>query len=29
MDTWASRAGLSERAMARLVVRETGMSFGR
>jgi AraC-like DNA-binding protein len=29
MDTWADRAGLSERTMARLVVRETGMSFGR
>jgi AraC-like DNA-binding protein len=29
MQTWASRAGLSERTMARLLARETGMSFGR
>jgi AraC-like DNA-binding protein len=26
---WAQRAGLSERSLARLLVRETGMSFGR
>lgn len=29
MQTWAHRAGLSERTMARLLNRETGMSFGR
>ena len=29
MDTWARRAGLSERTLARLIQRETGMSFGR
>ncbi|QGZ66685.1 AraC family transcriptional regulator [Paraburkholderia acidisoli] len=29
LETWAKHAGLSERTMARLVVRETGMSFGR
>lgn len=29
MHTWAHRAGLSERTMARLLNRETGMSFGR
>lgn len=28
-QTWAQRAGLSERTMARLLARETGMSFGR
>ena len=27
--TWARRAGLSERTLARLLKRETGMSFGR
>lgn len=26
---WASRAGLSERTLVRLIMRETGMSFGR
>lgn len=29
MQTWARRAGLSERTLARLLARETGMSFGR
>lgn len=29
MQSWAHRAGLSERTMARLLTRETGMSFGR
>lgn len=29
MSSWAQRAGLSERTMARLFVRETGLSFGR
>jgi AraC-like DNA-binding protein len=29
MDVWARRAGLSERTLARLIARETGMSFGR
>jgi AraC-like DNA-binding protein len=29
MQTWAQRAGLSERTLARLLARETGMSFGR
>lgn len=29
METWASRAGLSERTLARVLARETGMSFGR
>lgn len=29
MESWASRAGLSERTFARLISRETGMSFGR
>jgi AraC-like DNA-binding protein len=29
MDVWAKRAGLSERTLARLISRETGMSFGR
>jgi AraC-like DNA-binding protein len=29
MQVWAHRAGLSERTMARLLSRETGMSFGR
>ncbi len=29
MQSWASRAGLSERTLARLLARETGMSFGR
>jgi AraC-like DNA-binding protein len=29
MDVWAKRAGLSERTLARLILRETGMSFGR
>jgi AraC-like DNA-binding protein/quercetin dioxygenase-like cupin family protein len=29
MDAWAKRAGLSERTLARLISRETGMSFGR
>jgi len=29
MQYWAHRAGLSERSLARLLVRETGMSFGR
>lgn len=28
-DAWAKRAGLSERTLARLIHRETGMSFGR
>lgn len=28
-QTWAQRAGLSERTMARLLAKETGMSFGR
>jgi len=28
-DLWAKRAGLSERTLARLIRRETGMSFGR
>ena len=27
MDVWARRAGLSERTLARLITRETGMSF--
>ena len=29
MDVWAKQAGLSERTLARLISRETGMSFGR
>jgi AraC-like DNA-binding protein len=29
MDVWARRVGLSERTLARLISRETGMSFGR
>lgn len=29
LDIWARRAGLSERTLARLISRETGMSFGR
>jgi AraC-like DNA-binding protein len=29
LDGWAKRAGLSERTLARLISRETGMSFGR
>jgi AraC-like DNA-binding protein len=29
MDVWARRAGMSERTLARLITRETGMSFGR
>lgn len=29
MDVWARRAGLSERTLARLIARETGMSFSR
>ena len=29
MDIWAKRAGMSERTLARLICRETGMSFGR
>jgi AraC-like DNA-binding protein len=29
MEVWANRVGLSERSLARLISRETGMSFGR
>ncbi len=29
LGSWAKRAGLSERTLARLISRETGMSFGR
>jgi AraC-like DNA-binding protein len=29
VDVWASRAGLSARTLARTILRETGMSFGR
>ena len=29
IETWAKRAGLSERTLARILSRETGMSFGR
>lgn len=29
MATWAKRAGLSERTLARILVQQTGMSFGR
>jgi AraC-like DNA-binding protein len=29
LESWAKRAGLSERSLARLITRETGMSFGR
>lgn len=29
IQTWAARAGLSERTLARLITRETGLSFGR
>jgi AraC-like DNA-binding protein len=29
MEVWARRVGLSERTLARLISRETGMSFGR
>lgn len=29
LDGWAKRAGLSERSLARLISRETGMTFGR
>jgi AraC-like DNA-binding protein len=28
-ETWAKRAGLSERTLTRVMTRETGMSFGR
>ena len=29
LDSWARRAGLSERTLMRLIARETGMSFVR
>lgn len=29
LDSWAQRAGMSERTLVRLISRETGMSFGR
>jgi AraC-like DNA-binding protein len=29
LDSWARRAGMSERTLMRLIARETGMSFGR
>lgn len=29
LDSWAEQAGMSERTLERLIVRETGMSFGR
>ncbi|GEP53860.1 hypothetical protein RSO01_10260 [Reyranella soli] len=29
LEAWAKRAGMSERTLARLISRETGMSFGR
>lgn len=29
LETWAKRAGMSERTLVRLISRETGMSFGR
>jgi AraC-like DNA-binding protein len=29
MEVWARRAGLSERTLARLIVQQTGMAFGR
>lgn len=29
MEVWARKGGLSERTLARLILRETGMSFGR
>jgi AraC-like DNA-binding protein len=29
MESWADRAGMSARTLARLIARETGMSFGR
>jgi AraC-like DNA-binding protein len=29
LDVWAKRAGMSERGLARVISRETGMSFGR
>jgi AraC-like DNA-binding protein len=29
LETWAKRVGLSERTMSRLVLQETGMTFGR
>lgn len=29
LEAWAKRAGLSERTLARMISRETGMSFGR
>ena len=29
LEVWAKRAGLSERTLARMISRETGMSFGR
>lgn len=29
LEIWAKRAGLSERSLERMIVRETGMSFGR
>lgn len=29
LDAWAKRVGMSERTLARLLVQETGMSFGR
>jgi AraC-like DNA-binding protein len=29
VEQWARRAGMSERTLARLLMRETGMSFGR
>lgn len=29
MEIWAGRAGLSERTLARMITRQTGMTFGR
>lgn len=29
LDVWAKRAGMSERTLARVITRQTGMSFGR
>jgi len=29
LESWASRSGMSERSLLRLIGRETGMSFGR
>jgi AraC-like DNA-binding protein len=29
LDAWAKRAGMSARSLERLIMRETGMSFGR